>query len=235
MFGGADAELSRIMAYASRSARELGHPRVGSEHLLLGLALSRGAVAGILTWHGATSSAIRGATCAAAPAGAGAAADRGILAVLGIDLDPVLDQSGPAVLDRPVGPVPVFPLGASRARARCARMSPPLGADAQAAWEAALRLALARHERRHGSEHLALALVTLDPGASWVLTETGADRKAVLASLIAAFPRPAGHPLLRTARRLGHRSRHRDIVRRYQRLTGRIATDGAAVAQLIAG
>jgi hypothetical protein len=235
MFRGADAELGRAMSYASRSARELGHARVGSEHLLLGLTLSRGAVAGVLARHGATSSALRDATCAAAPAGAGAAADREILAVLGIDLDPVLDRSGPAVLDRPAGPAPLFPLGASRARARCARMNPPLGTDAQAAWEAALRLALARRERQHGPEHLALALVALDPGASWVLSEVGADRTAVLASLLAAFPPPAGHPLLRAARRLGQPSRQRDIVRRYQRLTGRIATDGRAVAQAIAG
>ena len=48
-------------------------------------------------------------------------------------------------------------------------MSPPLGLDAQAVYEASLRLALARREREHRPEHLALALVTLDPGAAWVL------------------------------------------------------------------
>ena len=55
-------------------------------------------------------------------------------------------------------------------------MRPPLGLDAQAIWAASLRLALARRERRHRPDHLALALVTLDPAAAWILRQLVLDR-----------------------------------------------------------
>jgi len=231
------------MRLAVTTARALGHPRVGSEHLLLALAvpLTRGdaseaaTVAVVLARHGATAAALRAATQAAAPSGAGASADRALVAVLGVDLDRLLQNPDAAMWDRSVNRKPVFPLGAGAARRRCARMSPPLGADAQASYEASLRLALARRERQHASEHLALTLVSLDPGVDWMLTAVGADRGAVLADLAGAFPPPARNPLLRAERRLGQRPRHRDIVRRYQRLTGRTAIDASTVAGLIAG
>jgi hypothetical protein len=81
-------------------------------------------------------------------------------------------------LERPAGRRPVFPLGGSAARSRGARLKPPLGSDVRAAYEASLRLALARRERQHRPEHLALALVALDPGIGWVLAAAGliADR-----------------------------------------------------------
>lgn len=41
------------------------------------------------------------------------------------------------------------------------------------------------------------------------------------------------HPLLRAQRRLGRRGRARDLIRRYQRLTGRTATDSPAITALI--
>jgi hypothetical protein len=235
MFRGEHPELGRVLGRALALARDLRHPRAGSEHLLLALTTASGTVATVLAEHGATAAAVRVAVGLAAPAGAGAAADRDTLAPLGLDIDRLLSVSWTALLDRPPSRGPLFPFGAAQARRRCARMSPPLGLDAQAIYEASLRLALARREREHRPEHLALALVTLDPGAAWVLSAAGVDPQTLLAALAAAFPPPHRNPLLRAERKFGQRLRHQDIVRRYQHTTGRTATAGSAVAALITG
>ncbi|MET9263891.1 Clp protease N-terminal domain-containing protein [Amycolatopsis sp. NPDC004079] len=228
MFRGDHPELSQVVRQAITLARGFGHPRTGSEHLLLALAAGS-SVAAVLASHGATGEAIRRAVLLAAPAGAGAAADRTVLAPLGIDLQGLAG----AALDRPPVREPLLPLGTTEARRRCARQQPPLGLDAQAAYEASLRLALARREREHRTEHLAFVLVALDPGTSWVFDVAGIDQRALLAGLAAAFPIPQRNPVLRAERRLGCRFRHRDLVRRYQRTTGRTVSAGDAVAALI--
>jgi len=232
MFRSDDAGLERAMRLAFMSARRLGHPRVGSEHLLLALASDDGAVADVLARAGVTGASVREAS---ARESAGASADRNVLATLGVHLDRLLEMSGPALLDRTVGRGPLFPLGNKRERRRCAQMDPPVGIDAQAAYEASLRMALARRERPHRTEHLALTLVSLDPGVDWVLTSIGVDRHTLLADLADRFPPPQRNPLLRAERRFGRLSRQRDIVRRYQRVTGRTAIDGTAMVALIAG
>ena len=235
MFQGEHPELGRVLGRAPALARGLGHPRVGSEHLLLALTTASSSVATLLTQHGATEAAIRNAVGLAAPAGAGAAADRDTLAPLGIDITRLTSASSPGLLDRPPSREPLLPFGAAKARRRRAWMSPPLGLDAQAVYEASLRLALARREREHRPEHLALALVTLDPGAAWVLDAAGVDPHDLLAALATAFPPPHRNALLRVERRFGQRVRHHDIVRRYQHTTGRTATAGSTVAALITG
>ncbi|MGI5146606.1 Clp protease N-terminal domain-containing protein [Plantactinospora sp. CA-294935] len=235
MFRGDHPDLRRAVDRALARARDLGHPRAGSEHLLLALTATGHPVSAALDRHGATESAIREAVRRAAPLGAGAAADRDTLAPLGIDVDGILSRLSPAVLDRATAPEPLLPFGAAEARRRCARSSPPLGLDAQAAYEASLRLALARRDREHRPEHLALSLVALDPGAAWALKTAGVDTRALLADLADTFPPPSRSPLLRAERRLGQRSRGHDLVRRYQRTTGRTVTSGGAVAALITG
>jgi hypothetical protein len=215
-------------------ARDLGHPRIGSEHLLLAsTAASR--VATVLAGRGVTTAAIQDVVCRAAPAGAGAAADRDTLATLGIDIDRLLRTSGPASLDHPPLREPMFPLGTAAARRQCARLRPPVGLDAQAVYAASLRLALARGEREHRPEHLVLALVALDPGVGWVLGAAGVDTQALLGDLTAAFPPPRRNLLLRAERRLGQQSRRHDLIRRYQQTTGRTATAGSALTTLING
>lgn len=235
MFQGDHPELHRAVGHASALARRLGHRRVGSEHLLLALGAAGGAVSAVLSRLGATGAAVEEVVCQAGPLGAGAAADRDTLAPLGIDADRLLSRLGPAGLDRPTAAEPRLPFGAARARRRCARMNPPLGLDAQAAYGASLRLALARRDREHRPEHLALTLVALDPGAGWVLRAAGVDPVALLTELASAFPPPRRNPLLRAERWIGRRSRHQDLVRRYQRTTGRAVTSDGAVAALIAG
>ncbi|MFI5916207.1 Clp protease N-terminal domain-containing protein [Dactylosporangium sp. NPDC051541] len=233
MFRGDHADLHRAVNGALVQARALGHPRTGSEHLLLSLSASTHPVATILHRYGAAEAALHPAVCAAAPLGAGAAADRETLAPLAIDVDRFLAGLTPSVLDRPPAREPRLPFGAAKARRHCARLNPPLGLDSQAAIEASLRLALARRERDHRPEHLALTLVALDPGAAWTLRTAGVDARALLAALRAAFPPPNRNALLRADRHLGRRSRARDVIRRYQHTTGRAVTTPAALPALI--
>ncbi|MDW5328610.1 hypothetical protein [Plantactinospora sp. KLBMP9567] len=61
------------------------------------------------------------------------------------------------------------------------------------------------------------------------------DTRGLLADLADTFPPPSRSPLLRAERRFGQRSRGHDLVRRYQRTTGRTVTSGGAVAALITG
>ncbi|MGX7677140.1 Clp protease N-terminal domain-containing protein [Plantactinospora sp. DSM 117369] len=235
MFRGDHPELRRTVGRALAMARDLGHPRAGSEHLLLALAATDHPVSAALDRHGATEAAIREAVRQAAPLGAGAAADRDTLTPLGIDVDGLMSRLSPAVLDRATAREPLLPFGAAKARRRCARTSPPLGLDAQAAYEASLRLALARRDREHRPEHLALSLVALDPGAAWALRAARVDTPTLLADLADAFPPPSRNPLLRAERRIGRQTRGHDLVRRYQRTTGRTVTSGSTVTALITG
>jgi Clp amino terminal domain, pathogenicity island component len=233
MFRGDHPELSRALGSGLAVARELGHPRAGSEHLLLGLSLTAGRVSAVLARHGATAAAVRTAARAAGPLGAGVAADRELLAPLGIDPARILSGVTPAVLDRVTSREPILPLGAARARRRCARLSPPLGLDAQAAYAASLRLALARMERQHRAEHLALCLVTLDPGVSWLLRITHTDPSVLLADLASTFPPPDCGMLRRADRRIALRPRCTNLVGRYQRSTGRTVSNARMLPSLI--
>jgi hypothetical protein len=224
MFRGDHPDLGRAMYRGLAAARELGHPRAGSEHLLLALTPT------LLERFGVSEAAVLEAVCRAAPLGAGVAADRDLLAPLGVSVDLT-----PSTVDRPPAREPLFPLGVARARRRCAALTPPLGLDGQAAYVASLRLALARCERDHRPEHLALALVAVDPGAAWVLAAAGTDRSALLSDLAAAYPVPRRNPVLRAERRLTRRSFHRDVLRRYQHTTGRSPAAPAALSPLITG
>lgn len=235
MFRGADPDLVDVLRRARAAARELGHPRTGSEHLLLALRAANHPVGAILTSHGVTASAVRAAADRAGALGAGVAADRDTLAPLGLDVERLLSRLDPAVMDRPTGREPLLPLGGARSRRRCARMTPPIGLDAQAAYEASLRLALARRDRAHRPEHLALCLVALDPGVAWVLRTAGVDASGLLAGLAKAFPPPGRNALLRAERRIGRDRRRRDLVNRYQRTTGRTVSSARAVLTLITG
>ncbi|WP_027343298.1 Clp protease N-terminal domain-containing protein [Hamadaea tsunoensis] len=225
MFRGDHPEVDRVIGRSIAAARDLGHPRTGSEHLLLA-STTAGDVAELLARHGLTRDAVLVAVREAAPMGAGFAADRETLAPLGIDVAALVGPAGPAALDRMIRREPLLPWGSARARRRCARFEPPLGLDAQAAYEASLRLALARREGEHRVEHLVLTLLALDPGAAWVMRRLGVDAREPLDALRDAFPPPHRNALLRADRRWGARSRSAEIVRRYQRTTGRSVSGG---------
>lgn len=227
MFRGDDVALARIMHRAVEVARRLGHPRVGSEHLLLALVEDHGSLSDVWADHAISEQAIQNAVVATAPAGAAAAADRTTLAPLGVSIDRLLDSFGTAVLDRPPVKEPKFSLGVRRARQRCARSTPPVGLDVQAAYEASLRLAIARREHRHRPEHLAIALVALDPGVAWVLTKTGIDGRRLLCDLVNAFPPPQRNRPVHTTGSARQRLRCAAITRRYERTSGRTPVSGA--------
>jgi hypothetical protein len=235
MFRGDHPDLDETVGRAIASARDLEHPRIGSEHLLLALTTGPDPVARILMECGATQPGIHSVVCSASPSGTGAAADRDVLASLGIDASRFFDASGLAVLDRVVARQPRLPIGSSRSRWRCWQMSPPLGLDAQAALEASLRLAVARREREHRCEHLALTLITLDPGAIWTLTTAGVDSQVLFTRLALSFPPPLCNPLLGLERPLGRRPRHREIIGRYQHLTGRSTASAPTLGTVIVG
>lgn len=233
MFRGDHPGLHHALGRARAMAGDLDHPRVGSEHLLLALSAAGDTVGTTLGRHGATEAAILKAVRRAAPLGAGAAADRepaprhrpAIPAVRSES-----DCSGP--IDHPRTAAAVRSgQGATAMRPH----GPPLGLDAQAAYEASLRLALARRDGEHRREHLALSLVALDPGAACMLSAAGVDTSPLLADLASAYPPPKRNLLLRADRRLGQRIRCRDLIGRYQRTTGRTVTSGGVVAALIAG
>ncbi|MFF5182044.1 hypothetical protein ACFY2Q_28870 [Micromonospora sp. NPDC000316] len=79
-------------------------------------------------------------------------------------------------------------------------------------------------------------LVVLDPGAAWTLSAAGVDVPSLLVDLAGTYPPPTRNLLLRARRRIGHRTRGHDLVRRYQRTTGRRpAISSTAVAALIIG
>lgn len=231
---GDDPSLGPVLRRAVESARRLGHPRVGVEHLLIGLTGGDDALAAVLARHGATRQVLEGAAALAGPLGAGAAADRESLALIGVDLDGLLPTGELRSLDRLVGRQPLFPLGSSSSRRHSARWDPPLGLDAQGAYVASLRLALARRERHHRPEHLVMILVSLDPGVDWVLAQLGTDRRGLLQDLERMFPPPQHNSAVRAGRSLLRSPRQRILVRRYQRTTGRFPIEPADLARFVA-
>jgi Clp amino terminal domain, pathogenicity island component len=60
MFRGDHPDLRSALGRSLAIARELRHPRAGSEHLLLALSSADGPVAGVLSRHGATAAAVLG-------------------------------------------------------------------------------------------------------------------------------------------------------------------------------
>jgi hypothetical protein len=208
VFGGDAIDLQRTFARAMHEARSLRSDYTCSEHLLLAL----------LT-------------------GCDPVADR--LAAGGIDPDGVRD----AVRDVPAKQLPVArhsPVTGERRRlawpgARRTSLDPPFSVGADAAYEASLRLALARRERSHRPEHLALVLIALDPDVDRVLSCMGADHVAAWDAVAAAYPPPRRNTLLRLERGYWRRSRGRDLVTRYERATGQIALRPTMLTQLIAG
>lgn len=229
MFHGQSPELARVVADARRRARHGGFPRVGGEHLFLAMCAGGGRLSEVLGTGGASEQALRDAIEAAGPRGAGAASDRVLLGALGVDLDVAVADG--LALNRPARPEPLFPLGAQRARRRSARSTPPLGLDARCAWEASLRLALARAEREQRPEHLAMVLVALDPGVAWVLSHAQIDHRALEENLAGAYPSPERGVLGGIQRRLvGHRLHN--LVCRYERTTGRATTSPQALVRL---
>jgi ATP-dependent Clp protease ATP-binding subunit ClpA len=180
-------DAREVVATAEREARELGHGRLGSEHLLLGVAVAGGPAGAALAASGATAARLRGLLAEAAPAEA--------LEAIGIDLGEVRRRAeaafGPGALER------------GRARRRgmgSPRFTPP----ARVALELALREAIHLGDDHIGTEHILLGLLRAgDPAAIAPLERAGADPARVRAALLDARdarPRPASRRGLRRRR-----------------------------------
>jgi hypothetical protein len=241
MFRGDSPSLHQVLRRALAVSRDAGHRRAGSEHLLIALTMQRGVLTDVLDAHGAATAAVHAMVRELPAGGAAASADGELLAGLGIDIHGLLEADADAdvdaatVLDQPPLREPLFPLGARANRRRHMRATPAFGLDAQAAYEASLRLALARRERDHRPEHLALTLLSIDPGICWLLAAARVDQRALIAHLSRVFPPPQRNRLLSVERRLGRSTRQRTIVHWHQRTTGHIAGADDPLAGLITG
>ena len=212
MFRGDTAALKRTMCAAAKAAKRLGHGEPRSEHLLLALCENSTAVAQTLREHGVTATAVAGLITRPGVAPAAIEADRALLASVGVDLDELLAGAGTGALAPRSGKPPLLPLGGRRNR---------WGApDFRAAYEASLRLALARMERDHRPEHLLMALLEFDRGCAWLLERCGADHAELRSAVHKGFPPPRRNAVIRAARSGTWKRRYRAIERRYENTAG---------------
>ncbi|MGP3951771.1 Clp protease N-terminal domain-containing protein [Streptomyces sp. 7N604] len=205
MFERFTKQARAVVVQAQQEARELGHTRVGSEHLLLGVVSQPGAPGtAALDRRGITAE-----TCLAAVAAVVGRGGSGIgtddaeaLKAFGIDLDEVRsraeDTFGPGALDMPPhreepGPRRILPFRRRRrsgGRERAGHI--PFTPRAKRALERSLREALAMKHRHIGAEHVLLGL--LDPEdrlTAGVLRRLGTDPEAVRADVLADLGRAA--------------------------------------------
>jgi ATP-dependent Clp protease ATP-binding subunit ClpA len=159
-----------VVELAQAEAAALEAERIGTEHLLLGLAVEQSAVLDPLGLSHAT---LR-AELERAPGGLDAEA----LASIGIDLDEVRRR-----VEESFGP---GALGGRRSGHR------PFSPGAKKALELALREALALGDRHIGPEHILLGVMR-DPGepVSELLRRHGQTPEVVRAAVLAARPRAA--------------------------------------------
>lgn len=161
MFERFTTEARSVVVDAQSQARRLGHPRIGTEHLLLALLAAQGGPAEVLGRHGITIVAVEAGLAEERTA---LDADRRALADLGIDLDRIRAAAestfGRGALQRARdrrGFRRVLPLGGDRWLGRTNHL--PFTRRARKVLELALREALRLQHRDIGAEHIALGLL----------------------------------------------------------------------------
>lgn len=145
----------RALVAAQTSAQQFGDPRIGTEHVLLGLVLVEGMAARVLGAAGIDEGVVRdGIVRRRSPA----IDDADALRTIGIDLTEVRASVeaafGEGALERPRG----------RGRRRDA---PPFDPETKRALELSLREALTLKHSYIGTEHLLLAIVRLGHGEAY--------------------------------------------------------------------
>ncbi|MGH3739610.1 MAG: Clp protease N-terminal domain-containing protein [Micromonosporaceae bacterium] len=184
MFERFTPEARDVVVRAQAEARELRHPWIGCEHLMLG-ALTQPQAPGVATLgrRGITAERFRHEVAHLLGQPGLGAADAEALRTLGINLDEVkrrVEESfGPGALDPP------RPRRRGWLPWRRRDCDPPAGhipftPRAKKALELALRQAIHRKDRHIGVEHILLGILT-DPGnvAGKVLAALGADPESV--------------------------------------------------------
>ncbi len=169
------AEARQVLILAQQEALSLGHGRIGTEHLLLGLlAKSDGVAAAVLGGSGSEAEEVRAAVERIVGRGPPRHDDAAALRTIGIDLDVVratVEESfGPGALDRPRRP-------ASRVRQRRCWGRPGHPAftpRSKKALDLALREALELRHDHIGTEHVLLGLLAEGEGLGCkILVEGG--------------------------------------------------------------
>jgi ATP-dependent Clp protease ATP-binding subunit ClpA len=182
MFERFTADARQAVHLALSEARVLRASRIGTEHLLLGLAHGRsGAAADALRAEGLDPPTLRKLTMTQ-PGSAPLDADS--LAVLGIDLDEVRRAAeaafGPGALDQPARPA-----GSRTTRAR-------MTTEAKEAISLGLRIARARHDYAVTAGHLLAGLIDQgDNEAVRLLRAADVDPVAVRADVVNRLSRAA--------------------------------------------
>ena len=195
MFERFTEKCRRTLVLAQEEARGLGHPFLGTEHVLLGMLRLPETVAGeILVNAGVTAQGVREATAAAIGAGASprggppAMPDAEALHAIGIDLDEVRsaveEGFGPGALDGTEAAMRSL-LGAHRRRDLLRRRrAPAFTPAAKHLLERSLREALQLGHNYIGTEHLLLAAARPQSGlASQVLQRAGLPYDGVKAQV----------------------------------------------------
>ncbi len=164
MFERFTREARATVVGAQEQARRLASPRLGTEHLLLGLIEQDTPTGAVLGRHGLTRDEL---STAVARSSAGEGQDADALSALGIDLDAVRSTVeaafGPGALDDPA---------AGDAR----RGHVPLTPRAKKVLELSLREALAMKSRSISDGHIALGILRDGDGlAVRLLTDRGVD------------------------------------------------------------
>lgn len=180
---------------AQRYSRELRHPYIGTEHLLLALLDDDGGAGTVLRGAGLTGPRVRDDIVrhVGSPDDRLAALDEedaAALRAIGIDLDAVRakveDIFGPGSLQPPPAP-------AGRRRGGRARLGGhPFSRRAKKVLELSLREAIALRHSFIGTEHLLLGLVREGDGlAARILVDNGIDLADLRARTVAALRRAA--------------------------------------------
>ena len=180
-----------VVVAAQVQARELGHEKVGGEHVLLALAADRDCIgAKVLTGLGVDEAAVRAEVAVLG------GSDADALKSLGIDLDEVRRRAeetfGPGALERPMGKR----VGGLFRRGYARHTGGHLGfsQDAKSLLEGSLRQALALRHNYIGTEHMLLAVVADERSrAAGVLRRLGvsASHDEVKARVLAEITRAA--------------------------------------------
>jgi Clp amino terminal domain, pathogenicity island component len=201
VFKGTEPGVMAVYGLAGRAALRLDSGFVGGEHLLLALSSRPTATGDLVRAHGCTPDAIEASVVALGGIPAAVAASLEAASSLGVEVDDEV-----AATLRPTRPVHrILPLGWRRGRQWCDQARPRLPGDAEAAYEAALFLALARWHRTLGEHHLAEVLVRWSRGSRMVAERSGASPSGALHALVAAHSP-------RRATRMGHVHRARSLA-----------------------
>ena len=193
MFERFTVRAREVVCGSREHAREMRHPYIGTEHLLLALLAPRaGTASAVLRDAGVDAAQVRRDVDRLIGPDPRVldAEDAAALRTIGIDLDTVLGRIESSLGPDALVPAPCPPRRTGWLRRRHDEQagSPAFGPRAKKVLELSLREALALHHAQVDAEHVLLGLIREGDGlAARVLTDAGVDlqqlRRAALAAL----------------------------------------------------